>query len=510
MKKPGHSRFGTRLAYTVSSAFLGLLASSATTLSAQSVPTLVTEQMTELPVHADEAGIFNGKPVSYIAAIETTAIQADKPGKGASIVSFSYTQANTQDLSSRPVLFVFNGGPIAASLYLHIGAVGPYRVRLPEDVTVPPENAQIVENPYSPLDVADIVFFDPALTGFSTLGKGVSSDTYYTVEADGEQLTDFITTWLADHNRASSPVFMLGESYGTIRAAETAGQLAELGPEHAATGVFLMGQAVNMVEYSQRQENIISFVVSLPTLASIAWEKDKVSKEGLTFESFMAEVRNFGETDYLLALFQGQNLDDETLLRISEQLSRYTGIPTSYYVEHNLRITKETYRRELLRDEGLVLGRSDARYTAPYNEDGRAPDASGTLNEIYQKAFGDYVEATFGIKIDETYQPVHYAESWYYGPPSPFSHFAFGRQLSKAFDAKPDFRLFIANGYQDTMTTVGAADYAVSQSDWPLDRVKRNDYQGGHMAYSVESSAEAFGNDIRNWILGWSTDRPAE
>ena len=172
-----------------------------------------------------------GEPLAYTAAIETISVGIGDEGRGADIVSFSYVA--DQPAADRPVLFVFNGGPISPSLWLHMGAVGPVRVALPDDLSISASGAKLVPNAYSPLNVADIVLFDPASTGYSRVRDGVAPSVYYSVEADGEQCADFTEAWLAAHGRTGSPVFILGESYGTIRAAETAGQLAERGPDHA-------------------------------------------------------------------------------------------------------------------------------------------------------------------------------------------------------------------------------------------------------------------------------------
>ena len=452
------------------------------------------------------SGVFGGQEISYIARLETTSIQPDVEGRGADITTFSYIAATDDPHTERPVLFAFNGGPIAPSLWLHMGALGPYRLQVPDDLSAPVSAYQLAANPYSPLDVADIVFFDPASTGFSTVHEGVDPQVYYTVEDDAAQLADFIEAWLVKHDRTGSPVYLLGESYGTMRAAVTAGQLAARADTFHADGVFLMGQAVNMVEYSQRRENIISYVVSLPTLAATAWAHGKADAQGRDFEIFMADAEAFGETDYLLALFQGNRVDPDERQDLAAKLEAYTGISADYYNEHNLRITKETFRRELFRDEGLILGRSDARYVGEIPDEGYAPDPSGVLSAQYVKAFAQYVGETFDVTVDESY--AQYAETggWYYGPPSPFTHFAFGAHMDAAFEVNPNFRLFIGTGYHDTMTTLGAAEYAVMQSHWPVDRVRTNAYQGGHMAYSVEASAAEFSADVRQWIRGWSTE----
>ena len=447
-------------------------------------------------------GVFGGVEVSYTAALERVSIAPEGDLPPADLVTQSYVAQGQEGRDERPVLFIFNGGPISASLWLQMGALGPQRVFAPEDLSAPLEDYRLVANPYSPLDVADLVFFDPASTGFSRVAEGEDPSKYYSVSTDAAQFVAFAEAWLEKHGRAGAPVFILGESYGTHRAAEAAGQIAEDGSMNLQ-GVFLMGQAVNIIEYSQRKQNILSYIASLPTLAAIAWDLGKVDRQGRSIEAFIAEAAAFGEAEYLGALFKGQRISEEELSRVAAKLEAYTGIPAAYYEENRLRISKEQFRVELLKDQGLILGRSDGRYTGPLSEGG---DPSGILQQAYTDGFSAYAKETFGdlpfAEYAPSFSPGNF-DAWGWGAASPFGHFAYAERLQAAFDAYPEFRVFVGTGYHDTMTTVGAADYLIDQSDWPKDRVRSGKYIGGHMAYSVESSAEAFGNDIRLWIRGW-------
>ena len=455
----------------------------------------------ELEREVTRSGTFGGETVVYTASVETFDIPAREGRPAVTLTGFSYVADTPVSETERPVLFVFNGGPISASLYLHVGAVGPERVSAPDDLSAPAEAYELVDNPDSPLDVADIVFFDPASTGFSRVEEDGDASAFFSVEADAAQFVDYVEAWLTRHDRTNAPVYILGESYGTMRAAEAAGQMAEDGGPKPAAGVFLMGQAINIIEYAQRRQNIISYVASLPTLAAMGWEQDRVQRKGRSFDAFMADAMAFAETDYLLALFQGNRLEQDELERVAGKLEEYTGITADYYVENRLRISKQEYRVELLKEDGKVLGRSDGRYVG---DDPRG-DASGVLTEVYVDAFRTYVADVFGIETDGSYKPladVGGLDGWDWGAASPFGHYDYSVRLEPAFEANPDFRLLIGNGYHDTMTTVGAADYLVAQADWPMDRVRLSYYPGGHMAYSIDSSAEAFGNDIRAWISG--------
>lgn len=496
-----------RLLSTLPAGALVAACISAQTPASPEEPRLNPPAASAPPIAEDIAvnsrGVFGGEVVEYTASLQRVRI-APEGLPAADLVTISYVAETDAPADERPVLFVFNGGPVSASLWLHIGAVGPQRVYAPDDLSAPLDQYNLVANPHSPLDVADLVFFDPASTGFSRVEEGGDASRYFSVRTDAAQFVAFAESWLEKHDRAGAPVFILGESYGTHRAAEAAGQMAETGRLNLG-GVFLMGQAVNIIEYSQRKQNIISYVASLPTLAAIAWDLGRVEKGRHSFEAFMREVETFGEEVYLGALFQGQRIAPDALESVAARLEAYTGIPAAYYVENRLRISKEQFRVELLKDQGLILGRSDGRYTGPPG-DGPS-DPSSILQDAYAANFKTYLSETFGDLPQEDYRAVFSAgpgfDSWQWGAASPFGHFAYAERIDTAFRTYPDFRLFVGTGYHDTMTTVGAADYLVDQSDWPEGRVRTSKYIGGHMAYSVEASARAFGEDIRAWVRGW-------
>jgi carboxypeptidase C (cathepsin A) len=455
------------------------------------------------PVITHHTGTFNGKQVRYTATVESIDVPDAKGKPAARVVSFAYTDDDAQDVISRPVMFVFNGGPITASLWLHIGVMGPKRVALPEDLTADPNTYQLVDNIYSPLDIADLVLIDPASTGYSRVLPGVAPESYFSVAADGQQITAFIAAWLTQHNRLSSPIYVVGESYGTVRAAEVAGQLAELPHPILLSGVVLMGQAINIIEYRQRPQNIVSYAVSLPTLAALAWYHQKVDRRGETQEQFIHRAWVFAQTDYLTALFQGSSIDEAELDRVAQRLEEFSGIPAAYYREHGLRISKEVYRGELLKDRGLLLGRNDGRYIAPMTKKGLADDPSNVIMAAFQRLFGEYVHNDLKVDWPEPYIPAASGDNldaWKWGGSGPFADWPYSDRLLKVMKANPRFHVLIGNGYHDTQTTVGAAEYAVRQSGWPPGRATLSYYEGGHMAYTVERSAKKFTDDIRTLV----------
>lgn len=222
--------------------------------------------------------------------------------------------------------------------------------------------------------------------------------------------------------------------------------------------------------------------------------------KGPPFWEFVWEAWAYASTDYLTALFQGDAINPKKRKRVARKLEEFTGIPAERYEASMLRITKEEFRVELLQDRGLLLGRNDGRYKAPITEEGARPDPFSVVMPAFERLFAAYLEEDLKIKNPEDYAPYNFdagIDGWDWGAKTPFSDWPYVERITKAFEANPDFRVVIANGWHDTQTTVGAAEYAARQSGWPRDRVKTSYYIGGHMAYTVEESARKFGEDIR-------------
>jgi carboxypeptidase C (cathepsin A) len=358
------------------------------------------------------------------------------------------------------------------------------------------------------LDAADLVFFDPAGTGFSrTLGDTALED-YFSVSADAQQTAAFIAAWLEKNGRTASPTYILGESYGTNRAVEVARHLAEMEDPILLEGVVLFGQAVNIIEYAQRPHNIISYVVSLPTLAAIAWHHGKAETDGLDLESFINQAWSFARSSYLDALFLGNRLSEDGTREVAEQLQAFTGLSADYYIENRLRVSKEDYRVALFRDEEKIIGRADGRYVGPVKVEGAEegappPDPSGTLPARLVEAFNSYLVEDLGAPSAEQYltgSPVQGLNGWEWGGQTPFARFDYGDGMDILFGKNPEARVQIWAGVFDTMTTIGASWYLADQETWPRERVEVKAYNGGHMAYSIEDTTRQMAQDLRAFV----------
>lgn len=449
----------------------------------------------QAPIVTDHAGTFGGRRIAFRAVVEGFDVSGLDGRPAARIVSIAYVAKSAN--ANRPVLFVFNGGPISPSALLHMGAFGPKRLAIPDDIAAPPAAFRLVDNPHTVLDVADIVFFDPAGTGFSRVAEGVDPKTQFGNVADARQLQQLVLQWTRAHGRERSPVYLVGESYGTMRAPEAARQLAAAG--RAPAGLILIGQAVNIIEYAQRRGNIISYAVSLPTLAATAWWHGRAAAHGRDFERFMADARTYGGGDYLTALFAGDTLPPERQREVAGQLQDFTGIPAATWLANRLRMTKVEFQRALL--PGRRLGTSDARYAGPAD----GPDPFEVVPDAYRDAMVRYAADALGTGALGRYATANPftggLNDWVWGPDvSPFGDWPYGRPIGELFAASPDFRLFVANGYHDTQTTVGAMDYLLSQSGWPRARVRSACYPGGHMPYTIEDSLRRMMADVRAMV----------
>jgi carboxypeptidase C (cathepsin A) len=454
--------------------------------------------MLEKPIVTHHSGVFSGKKIDYTATVEPIVV-TDAAGKAAArLVVISYTADHSP--ANRPVLFAFNGGPIAPSGIIHFGLLGPMRLGVPDDIKADPATFRPIDNEYSPLDVADLVFFDPAETGYSRALPGVDFNTAFTsVATDARELTSLVIEWSRIHDREVAPKYLVGESYGTMRSAEAANQLMKAGTPPA--GVVLLGQALNIIEYSQRPDNIISYAVSLPTLAATGWFHEKADCRGRTFEQFMKDAEDYGAGEYLSVLFLGQRAPLARRQAVARKLQEFTGLSADFYMQRNLKVAKTLYQTSLL--PGRILNTNDARYSYSAGQ----PDPFARVLSTMEKEFLDYLRTELrvgdiGIYSRENPGPPG-LNGWDWGPNrSPFGNWPYVQSLTEVFNSQPGFRLMLADGYTDTQTTVGAQDYLLGNAYWPADRVRTRHYHGGHMFYTVAASAKAVNDDIRTMIAG--------
>jgi carboxypeptidase C (cathepsin A) len=458
-------------------------------------------------------GRFGGTAVAYRAIVEETFL-GDPSGKPtASVVSISYIRTNVPRGTERPVVFVFNGGPGSASLWMHMGFVGPRRVDFGNDVE--PESTppfRLADNAESPLDVADFVLFDPPGTGFSRILPDGKPEQYYGVQQDAQATVDFIRAWIQSHERWNSPRYLMGESYGTVRAAVVAKLLAggPFGTGHmdgiTLNGVILLGQSMD--SGGAGRDGV--YVNSLPSLAATAWYHGKVDRENVSLEEHVEAARRFAAGEYLDALFAGWNLDDAGRSRIAERLSALIGLPAAEILERNLRVSNGEFAERLLAAEGREVGMYDSRFVLPLANDGNDPvaddPAMGQYVPGYVAAVNLYLRGELGVRLDRSYDAIEFRSvnaRWDYGSGPgvhvPRNH---AEDLAVAARRNPALRIFVGSGWYDLVTTAGAAEYVLAHSGIERERVVIRNYASGHMPYLGPESRQALADDVRRFVAG--------
>lgn len=439
---------------------------------------------------------LGGKTIHYTATAGTLLIHGDDDKPYGSIFYVAYTEDGA-DAKSRPLTFLYNGGPGSATLWLHMGSVGPVRVMTASPAATGAPPYQVVPNQYSLLDKTDLVFIDAPLTGFSkAVGKGTDKD-FRGVDQDLKAFDRFIERYVTVNERWNSPKFLMGESYGTTRSAGLAGMLQESGV--SLNGVILVSSILN---YNVMAPGLdVDYVGNLPSYAAIAWYHNKIPNKPADIKAYLNEVRAFARSDYSEALAEGDLLPPEKFDAIAAKVAGYTGLSVQYVKEAKLRINASRFRKELLRDEGEILGRYDARFEGTdIDNAGETPgyDPSDTgIAGAFTAAFHDYLSRELKYDTTDTYY-VHSESTtpWdqTHRPSNAGFNTRFGGQrmpdvamdLADAMRKNPKLKVFSANGLFDLATPFFLTEYDLSHMMVTPDLAKNVEfgyYPAGHMIY---------------------------
>ncbi|MFG1619912.1 hypothetical protein ACGFI3_44785 [Nonomuraea wenchangensis] len=457
------------------------------------------------------SALIDDAPFAFTAEAECLPL-ADESGR---TLGDAWTFAYVRDAApaDRPVLFLFNGGPGCSSLWLHLGGLGPWRAVVPSSLDAAPVAKNTLEpSPDTLLAVADLVFVDPVETGFGRLADGVEPAAVSGAGRDAALTAQIVRSWLERHNRLESPVYLLGESYGTIRAALTATDLLTADEPVAVAGVAMLGQCLNAQETTQRPGNPVGFVAALPLLAATAWYHGKSAHAGLDLDEVVRQAHAFAVTEYASALLTGEMPD-----ALVGRLAGFTGLGAAELRARRLRVDKEEFRTLLLADRGLVLGLTDARYTLPAPPPGavepRIDAASVRLDPVFYAAARRLFTEHLGIPRESRYRVARAAhERWNYledaaaarfggsTMPSPFALFDYPAHLAALLRANAGARLFFGTGHFDTLTTVGSLEHLLTQYGLPAERVSESRYPAGHMMYTDPESLTKLSDDLGAFV----------
>ena len=452
------------------------------------------------------SGTFGGQRINYVATTGETYLKAADGTPRAAIFSTSYVKEPRDP--NRPVTFLFNGGPGSGSVWLHMGAFGPKRVAIPSDArddSGPPY--PLLDNPDSLLDVTDIVFIDPVGTGFShALGKTEPKE-FWGVTKDAESVAQFIRLWLNENGRWNSPKYLGGESYGTTRSAAVVDQLEGQYNDVALNGVILISTVLDFAAGSDAPGNELSPILNLPSMAATALYHGKAQAPSV--EAFVEEARRYALGPYAAALLKGQRISPEERASVRRELSRFTGLSEAYLEQADLRVTPDRFYKELLRDRGLTVGRLDSRYTGrDYDNAGETPDNDPSFYGIdagYTAAINAYLRGPLGYRTDRSYITIGSVGPWDWQIPGGRDANAYLNltpYLGKAMRENSGMRIFVGQGYYDFATPFFAAEYALSRTGIPQERIQYRYYGSGHMMYVRDEDRSALSRDIKAFIRG--------
>ena len=453
------------------------------------------------------SGTFGGQRIAYKATVGETILTGDDGKQEAVIVTTSYVKSPRD--TSRPVFFIYNGGPGSGSVWLQMGAWGPKRVAIPSDARddgAPPY--PLLDNPDSLIDVADLVFIDPPGTGFSYLTDGTDPKKYYGLRQDAKAVAQVIRRWINDNGRWNSPKYLGGESYGTTRTAMVVDEL-EGGTfnDVGLNGLILVSTILDFAGREPTPGNEMAYIVTLPNMAAAAFYHGKVQAPSV--ESIAEEARQFAIGPYATALLKGQDLPAAERAAVRAELSRLTGLSEAYLDQAELRVTSERFYKELLRDRGLTIGRLDARYTGrDYDNAGETPDNDPSFYGIdagYTAAINSWLRDSLGFETNREYQSIgrEPGQHWDWSLGSGWGRNAYlnvAPFVGKAMRENAGLRLFNAQGWYDFATPFFGAEYSLNRAGIPQDRLTFRYYDAGHMMYVRDEDRAKLSADLRAFI----------
>jgi carboxypeptidase C (cathepsin A) len=456
-------------------------------------------------------GTFNGVSVRYTARAGETYLKDEDGRPKASIFSFAYTKDGVTDPTARPVTFIWNGGPGSASMWLHMGTFGPQRIVVPSDATdagAPPY--PIVDNPETILDVTDMVFVDPVGTGFSRpLGEHEGKE-FWGLDQDANAMAEFIQAWITENGRWNSPKFLVGESFGTTRAAAVA-DILEGRRSISLNGIVMISQALDYTGSTPVDDNFIAYITYLPTMAATAAYHGKLHPAPTDLEAFLQEARDFATDELAPALLKGSALDDATRTRVRDRLAYFTGLDPDFIDRADLRVTGRKFGKELLRDEGVATGFLDARYTRDdIDDNGQSAEgdaASEAIGAAFTTAINEYMHTKLDVRMDRPYgRAAGLGSQWDWKPTSAGGgwepkYVNVAPRLSRALRRNADLYVMVAAGYYDMITPFFDAEYTFRRHGILKDRISYRYYEAGHMMYVHDPDRARLLADVRAFMV---------
>jgi len=462
----------------------------------------------ELKSESSHRVTVGGRNLSYKATAGTLILKDEDGTQKASVFFMAYTLDGVSDPGQRPVTFSFNGGPGSSSVWLHLGLLGPRRVLMTDDGRALPPPYELVDNEYSLLDVTDLVFIDPVTTGYSRAVPDEDPQQFHGVEEDVEAVGEFIRLYTSRFERWASPKFLIGESYGTTRAAGLSGYLQGRHGMYL-NGIMLISSILNFQTARFDVGNDLPYILFLPTYTATAWYHQKLDDDlQADLRATLDEVEAFALGDYAQALIRGDTLEDGDRELIADRLARYTGLSRDYVLQTNLRLGIHRFVKQLRRDERLTVGRLDSRFTG-IDRDAAAENyefdpSYAAIQGPYTATLNDYVRRELGFEIDLPYEILSgRVRPWSFGDYEN-RYVNVAETLRTAMTRNPSLKVFVANGYYDLATPYFATQYTFDHLG--LDPSLRHNismgyYESGHMMYIHMPSLRQLKQDLHEFVL---------
>lgn len=455
----------------------------------------------------------DGKTLKYRATAGTIAMKDESGKHKADIFSVAYEKLPIDsDRSTRPMTYVFNGGPGAAAVWLHLGTAGPKRLKLTENGEAPPPPNTLVDNEFTWLRATDLVFIDPVSTGFSRPAPGEDAKQFYGVDNDVKWVAEFVRTYTTRNNRWASPKFLAGESYGTTRAAALSSYLlGETGMN--LNGIVLISSVLDFSTLRPSDQNDMPYALYLPSYTAVAGYHKKLPpqlQEDIAAAIHRAE--QWARTDYVAALSLGDSLPPERRKIIAETLVKFTGLPADIVDKANLRIAPSVFEAALLEDQRKTIGRFDGRIVGydPHPLD-RDPEFDPSLSAFlgaYGSAFNAYVRSELKFESDFNYHVLNSLDGWDFGSRGTPLYVA--DRLRHTIAATPGMKVMFCGGYHDLATPYLATRYTIDHMTLSPElraNISEMFYEGGHMMYHRLDSLKKLNADIAQFIESATTSQ---
>ena len=439
-----------------------------------------------------------------------TMVQKDETGKPKAdmfFVAYTLDRGDNAGPTTRPITFVFNGGPGAASVWLHLGTAGPNRINIDDNGVPSAPPFKLVDNDSTWLDATDLVFIDPVGTGYSRPAKDEKGEQFYGVKEDIESVGAFIRLYVTRYQRWPSPKFLAGESYGTTRAAGLSEHLLEK-QGISLNGIVLISSVLNFQTIVAAGGNDLPYPLFLPSYTATAWYHKKLPPDLQNdLDTTLREVEQFALGDYAAALMKGDSITDQGRTAIAQKLSRYTGLSVDWITKAKLRIDPTRFRKQLLADQGKLLGRFDARvsgFVVDANDADAEYDPSLSLFlPLYSAGLNNYVRTELNFESDLPYEVLtERVHPWNFGKGG-FGYLYVADTLRDTMLKNPQVKVLFASGRMDLATPYLSADYTISHLGLPPElrkQITQTYYPAGHMLYHDAGSRQKLHDDFATFV----------